>query len=118
MENLDVVEFLCFRHDTAEDHLVRETGGPMFLIEVLALCSHLYRNGLALEVRIDDYGTLLHVGNILEVNVTACIREGVDLVCMVDSIAKGLVFVEGLLPVMSPVALTADVVSVLGVGKG
>ena len=39
----------------------------MFLIEVLALGSLLYRNRLALEVRIDDYGTLLHVAYILEV---------------------------------------------------
>ena len=66
MENLDVIEFRSIWHVTAEDYRVRETGGPMFLIEVLALDSLLYRNRLALEVRINDYGTLLHVANILK----------------------------------------------------
>ena len=60
MENLDVVEFRSIWYVTAEDDLVRETGGPMFLIEVLPISSLLYRNCFALEVRIDDYWTLLH----------------------------------------------------------
>ncbi len=51
----------------------------MFLIEVLALGSLLYRNCLALEVRIDDYWTILHVANILEVYVASSIREEVHL---------------------------------------
>ncbi len=108
MENLDVVEFLCFRHDTAEDHLVRETGGPMLLIELRAFGSLLYRNCLALKVRIDDYGTLLHVANILEVDVAAFIREEVNLVGLIDSSAKGFVVVEVLLDVVSAETLSAD----------
>ena len=87
----------------------------MFLIEVLALGSLLYRNCFALEVSIDDYGTLLHVANILEVDVAAFIWEEIDLVCLVDSNAKGFVVVECLLAVMSTETLSADVVSVLGI---
>ena len=41
--------------------------------------------------------------------------EEIYLVGLVDSIAKGFVIVEGLLAVMSLEALTADVVSVLGI---
>ena len=88
----------------------------MFLIEVLALCFLLYRNCLALEVRIDDYGTLLHVAHILEVYVASPIREEVDLVSLIDSTAKRFVVVEGDLTVMSAETLSADVVSVLGIG--
>ena len=88
----------------------------MFLIEILAISSLLYRNRLALEVRIDDYWTLLHVAYILEVYVTACIREEVHLVGLVDARAKGFVVVEGLLAVMSPETLSANVVSAVGVG--
>ena len=106
MEYLDVVEFRSIRHGTAEDYLVRETGGPMFLIEVLNLCSLLYRNRLSHEVSIDDYRTLLHVANILEVDVAACIWEEVDLICLVDSIAKGFVVVEGLLGVVTTETLS------------
>ena len=80
----------------------------MLLVEVLALGSLLYRNCLALEVRIDDYGTLLHIANILEVDVAACIWEEVDLVGLVDSIAKWFVVIEGLLGVVSPETLTAN----------
>ena len=32
MQNLDIVKFLCIWHATAKDDLVRETGGPVFLI--------------------------------------------------------------------------------------
>ena len=87
----------------------------MFLIEVLALCSLLYRNCLAFEVSIDDYGTLLHVAYILEVYVAAFIREEIDLIGLINSIAKGFVIIEGLLAVVSAETLSADVVSVLGV---
>ena len=117
MENLDVVEFVCLRPGTAEDHFVRETGGPMFLVEVLALGSLLYRNCLALKVRIEDYGALLHVANILEVDVAAFIWEQVDLVGLIDAVTVRLVVIEGLLTVMSAETLLADVVSVLGGGK-
>ena len=96
MVNLDVVEFMCIRHVTAKDHLVRETGGPMFLIEVLALCSLLYRNRLSHEVSIDDYRTLLHVANILEVDVAAFIWEQVDLVGLIDAVTVRLMIIEGL----------------------
>ena len=89
----------------------------MFLIEVLALGSLLYRNCLALEVRIDDYGTLLHVTHILEVYVAAFVWEEVDLVCLVDSTAKGFVVIEGLLASVSPETLSADVLSSVGQGK-
>ena len=57
----------------------------MFLIEVLALGSLLYRNCFALEVCLDDYWTLLHVANILEVDVASSIREEVDLLGLIDS---------------------------------
>ena len=89
----------------------------MFLVEILALGSLLYRNCLALEVRIDYNWALLHVAYILEVDVAAFIWEEVDLVRLVDSIAKGFVIVKGPLALMSPEALTADVVSVLGIRK-
>ncbi len=108
MKYLDVVKFLCFRHDTAENYLVRETGGPMFLIEVLPLSSLLYRNCFALEVRIDDYRTLLHIANILEVDVASRIRQEVHLVGLIDAVAKGFVVIEGLLGVVSPETLTAN----------
>ena len=88
----------------------------MYLIEVLALGSLLYRNCLALKVRIDDYGTLLHVAYILEVDITTFIWEEVDLVGLVDSIARRLVVVEGLLCVVTTETLTANVLSVHGVG--
>ncbi len=80
----------------------------MFLIEVLGLDSLLYRNCLALKVSIDDYGTLLHVANILEVYVAALIREDVDLVCLVDATAKRFVVIEGLLGVVTTETLTAN----------
>ena len=48
-------------------------------------------------------------------DVAAFIWEKVDLVGLIDSIAKGFVIVEGLLAVMSPETLSADVVSVLGI---
>ena len=115
MKYLDIVKFLGLWHDTAENYLVGETGGSMFLIEVLALDSLLYRNRLALKVRIDDYRTLLHIANILEVDVAAFIWEEVDLVGLVDSIAKGFMIVEGLLAVMSAETLSADVVSAFGI---
>ena len=117
MVNLDVIEFMRIRPATAEDDLVSETGGLMFLIEVLALGSLLYRNRLALEVSIDDYGSLLHVTYILEVDVASSIREEVDLVRLIDASAKGFVIIEGLLAVVSAETLSADVVSVPGVGK-
>ena len=50
MEYLDIVKFLCIWHVTAEDYLLRETGGLMFLIEVLAIVSLIYRNLLAIKV--------------------------------------------------------------------
>ena len=105
METLDVVEFICIRPGTAEDDLVRETGGPMFLIEVLALRSLLYWNRLAHEVRLhskSDYGTLVHVANILEVDVAAFIWEEIHLIRLVDILAKWFVTVECLLAHMSP----------------
>ena len=80
----------------------------MFLVEILTLGSLLYRNCLALEVRIDDYGTLLHVAHILEVDVASSIREEVHLVCLVDAVAKGFVLVECLLCAVSPETLTAN----------
>ena len=89
----------------------------MFLIEVIALRSLLYRNRLALEVRIDDYGTLLHIANVLEVDLTAFIWEGIDLVGLIDSIAKGFVIVEGLLAHMASEALPTDVLSAVGQGE-
>ncbi len=87
----------------------------MFIIEVLALCPLLYWTRLALEVSIDDYGTLLHIANILEVDVTTCIREEVDLVGLIDSIAKGFMVIQGALAVMSAETLSADVVSAFSV---
>ena len=117
MINLDIVEFRRVRHVKAEHHLVRETGGLMFLIEVLILPSLLYRNCLARKVRIGDYGTLLHVVHVPEVDVAAFIWEEIDLIGLIDSVAVRLVVIEGLLAFVSPEALTADVVSVHGVGK-
>ena len=98
----------CFRHDTAEDDLVRETGGSMFLIEVLAFGSLLYRNRLALKVRIDNYRTLLHVAHILEVDIATCIREEIDLVCLIDAVAEGFVVIKGLLGDVTTETLTAN----------
>ena len=115
MVNLDIFEFRRIRHGTSEHNLVRETGGLMFLIEVLALLSLLYRNCLAVKVCIDDYRALLHVAHVPEVDLAAFIREELDLVGLVDSSAKGFVIVEGLLAVMSPETLSAYVVSVLGI---
>ncbi len=89
----------------------------MFLIEILALGSLLYRNCLALKVRIDDYRTLLHLAKIFEVNVATFIREEVDLVCLIDATAKGFVVIEGLLGHMAPETLSADVLSSMGQGK-
>ena len=89
----------------------------MLLIEILAQCSLLYRNCLALKVRIDDYWALLHIANILEVYVAAFIWENVDLVCVVDFIAKWFVIVEGLLAHMAPETLPTDVLSAMGQGK-
>ncbi len=85
------------------------------LVKILALCSLLYRNCLTLEVRIDDYSTLVHVAHILEVDLATCIREEVDLVRLIDASAKGFVIVKGLLAIMSPETLSAYVVSVLGI---
>ena len=117
MENLNVVESMCLRSGTAEDDLVRETGGPMFLVEVLALGSLLYRNCLALKVRIEDYWTLLHVAYILEVDVAAFIWEQVDLIGLIDAITIRLVIIEGLMAIMSAETLSADEVSAISHGK-
>ena len=57
---------------------------------------------------LDDYRALLHVAHILEVDVAAFIWEEVDLICLIDSIAKGFVAVEGLLAVMSAETLSAQ----------
>ena len=76
----------------------------------------LYRNCLALKLRIDHNGALLHVSNILEVYVAAFIGKEVDLVCLIDATAKGFVVIEGLLAVMSTETLSADVVSAFGIG--
>ena len=88
----------------------------MFLLEVLALGSLLYRNCLALEVSIYDYGTLLHGAHIVEVDVAQPSREEVHLVCLVDAVAKGFVIVECLLAQMPTEALPAYEASVFVIG--
>ncbi len=80
----------------------------MFLVEVLALLSLLYRNRLALEVRIDDYRTLLHVANIIEVDVATFIRAEIDLIGLVDTIVIGLMVVHCLLAVVATKLFTTN----------
>ncbi len=85
----------------------------MFLVEVLAVGFVLYWDCLTLEIRKNNDRALLHVANVLEVEVATFIRQEIHLIRLVYSTTIGLVVVKGMLSLVSPEAVPTDVVPVL-----
>ena len=105
---LKVIKPVRVCHARANHNLVGVTGGPVFLVKVLAFYSLLYWDCLTLEIRKQNNRALQHVADVFEVDLAAFFWQQIHLIRLVYSITIVVVVMECLLGVVATKALTTN----------